>query len=176
MALMAFKFTSMRPYGRPLDLQRVVNGYFEFCEKDGKAPCMSGLGLFVNASVKTLNDWAKMEEFGPILDEAFLKMENWLEERLITKEGKTEGIQYALDNRFGWRERREYELGKETREAAAAALPMKDKLELIEKAQQNMAAAQERMLLMRVPAAEPIRAQLSYAGDLRESADEGDAL
>lgn len=146
---MAFRYSSLKPYARPGDLQKVVNQYFDKCEKDNEAPCMSGLGVSVSASVKSLMDWAKMPEYEAIMDEAFLKMEHWLESRLITKDGKTDGIQYALDNRFGWRERREYELGKETRDAVAASLPMKEKLKIIEEANRGMLAMQDKLGALR---------------------------
>ena len=144
---MAFKYSSMKPYERPADLQKNVNSYFKMCEETETAPTMSGLALYLHASLKAVQDWAKMPEFAAILDEAFLKVEHWLENELVTREGRTDGIQHALDNRFGWRDKKEYELGKDSREAAAAALPLKQKLEIIEAAQKSMLEMQSKMAL-----------------------------
>ena len=144
---MAFKYSSMKPYERPADLQKNVNSYFKMCEETETAPTMSGLALYLHASLKAVQDWAKMPEFAAILDEAFLRVEHWLENELVTREGRTDGIQHALDNRFGWRDKKEYELGKDSREAAAAALPLKQKLEIIEAAQKSMLEMQAKMAL-----------------------------
>ena len=42
---MAFKYSSMKPYERPADLQKNVNSYFKMCEETETAPTMSGLAL-----------------------------------------------------------------------------------------------------------------------------------
>lgn len=156
---MAFKYSSMKPYERPADLQKNVNAYFKMCEETKAAPTMSGLALYLHASLKAVQDWAKMPEFAAILDEAFLRVEHWLENELVTREGRTDGIQHALDNRFGWRDKKEYELGKETREAAAAALPLKQKLEIIEAAQKSMLEMQAKLALSQKPAKTAIDAE-----------------
>jgi len=145
---MGFKYSALKTYGRPEDLQKAVNRYFDKVAKDDLIPSMSGLGLEISASVKTLEEWSKLPEYGPILDEAFLRIENRYEQELVSSKNRTDGIQYALDNRFGWRSKKEFELGKDTRETMAKALPLSEKLKVIEKANASMLKAQQMAALM----------------------------
>mgnify|MGYP004641658331 CR=1 FL=1 len=163
---MAFRYTSLKTYGRPGDLQKVCNDYFRECERDDETPTMSGLGLKVSASVKTLMDWSKLPEYGPILDEAFARIENHYERELVSSSRRTDGIQYALDNRFGWKERREYELGGETRAAVAQALPLAEKLKIIEQSQRSMLEVQQRMALMQAAQKAPVVVDVDEAEDV----------
>lgn len=144
---MGFKYSALKTYGRPEDLQKAVNRYFDNLPED-TLPSMSGLGLEISASVKTLEEWSKLPEYGPILDEAFLRIENRYEQALVSSKTRTDGIQYALDNRFGWRTKKEFELGKDTRETMAKALPLSEKLKVIEAANASMLKAQQQMALM----------------------------
>lgn len=144
---MGFKYSALKTYGRPEDLQKAVNRYFDNLPED-TLPSMSGLGLEISASVKTLEEWSKLPEYGPILDEAFLRIENRYEQELVSSKTRTDGIQYALDNRFGWRTKKEFELGKDTRESMAKALPLSEKLKVIEAANASMLKAQQQMALM----------------------------
>lgn len=144
---MGFKYSALKTYGRPEDLQKAVNRYFDNLPED-TLPSMSGLGLEISASVKTLEEWSKLPEYGPILDEAFLRIENRYEQELVSSKTRTDGIQYALDNRFGWRTKKEFELGKDTRETMAKALPLSEKLKVIEAANASMLKAQQQMALM----------------------------
>ena len=145
---MAFRYTSLKTYARAGDLQKVVNDYFRDCERDETVPSMSGLALKCSCSVKALQDWSKLPEFAPILQEAFVRIENVYETELLTSKQRTDGIQYALNNRFGWKDKKEYELGAETRAAVAQALPLAEKLKIIEKSQQSMLEAQQKMALI----------------------------
>lgn len=145
---MSFKYSSLKTYGRPDDLQKAVNAYFKRCDAEGEIPTMSGLGISVSASIKTLEDWAKLPEYGPILDEAFLRIENRYEQELVAAKGRTDGIQYALDNRFGWRNKKEFELGKDTREMMAKSLPLSEKIKVIEQANASMLEAKQKMALL----------------------------
>ena len=152
---MGFKYSALKTYGRPEDLQKAVNRYFDNLPGD-TLPSMSGLGLEISASVKTLEEWSKLPEYGPILDEAFLRIENRYEQELVSSKTRTDGIQYALDNRFGWRTKKEFELGKDTRESMAKALPLSEKLKVIEAANASMIKAQQQMALMMAARKEPV--------------------
>lgn len=152
---MGFKYSALKTYGRPEDLQKAVNRYFDNLPED-TLPSMSGLGLEISASVKTLEEWSKLPEYGPILDEAFLRIENRYEQELVSSKTRTDGIQYALDNRFGWRTKKEFELGKDTRETMAKALPLSEKLKVIEAANASMIKAQQQMALMMAAKREPV--------------------
>ena len=154
---MGFKYSALKTYGRPEDLQKAVNRYFDKLKGSDDLPSMSGLGLEISASVRTLEEWAKLPEYGPILDEAFLKIENRYEQELVSAKGRTDGIQYALDNRFGWRTKKEFELGRETRETMAKALPLSEKLKIIEASNASMLKAQQQMaLIMQAQVKEPV--------------------
>lgn len=152
---MGFKYSALKTYGRPEDLQKAVNRYFDNLPEH-TLPSMSGLGLEISASVKTLEEWSKLPEYGPILDEAFLRIENRYEQELVSSKARTDGIQYALDNRFGWRTKKEFELGKDTRETMAKALPLSEKLKVIEAANASMLKAQQQMALMMAARKEPV--------------------
>ncbi len=129
-------------------MQKVVNDYFRECDRDDVLPTLSGLAIRCSCSVRALQDWSKLPEFAPILDEAWARIENKYETELVTSKQRTDGIQYALNNRFGWKDKKEYELGAETRAAVAQALPLAEKLKIIEKSQQSMLEAQKKMSLI----------------------------
>ena len=46
-------------------------------------------------------------------------MEAYLEEQLLTREKNVQGLIFNLQNNYGWREKREVELGGETRRTVA---------------------------------------------------------
>ena len=48
-------------------------------------------------------------------------MEAYLEEQLLTREKNVQGLIFNLQNNYGWREKREVELGGETRRTVAGS-------------------------------------------------------
>lgn len=143
---MAFRYSSLRPPTRAGDLQRWCNDYFRKCDESGTAYSKSGLALHISAPVPALEDWSKLPEFEAILAEAFTRIEASYVDRLVTSEKPTNGLQFVMDNQFGWKQKREVELGEKTREAVTQALPLADKMKIIQSMGASLQATQAKML------------------------------
>lgn len=92
-------------------------------------PSVSGLCLHLGIDRST---WQNYRAESPeITEEARARIEAYLEGELLTRKKSVQGIIFNLQNNYGWREKREVELGEETRRAAACSMSPKEKLELI---------------------------------------------
>ena len=100
-------------------------------------PSVSGLCLHLGIERSTWQNYRT--EFPEITEEARARIEAYLEGELLTRKKSVQGIIFNLQNNYGWREKREVELGEETRKAAACSMSPAEKLELI------MAAAAAQM-------------------------------
>lgn len=122
------------PVGRPKKytkkgLETAVEGYFasisggEAWEAEYKRPpTVSGLCLYLGIDRSTWQNYADPKlhpELQEITAYAKMRMEAYLEEQLLTREKNVQGLIFNLQNNYGWREKREVELGGETRQAVA---------------------------------------------------------
>lgn len=100
--------------GRPLkyetveELENAVKSYFEKCDKENDPYTITGLALALDVDRKTLNNYAERDEFFPTIKKAKLRVENYLEKRLI-KDTSTTGIIFNLKNNFEWKDKQEIE-------------------------------------------------------------------
>jgi len=128
-------------------LQQAVDGYFAsisrtvdaldgrgkpMCNDAGEAirvteyvrpPSVGGLCLFLGIDRSTWQNYADRKlhpELAEITAYARVRMEAYLEEQLLTREKNVQGLIFNLQNNYGWREKREVELGGETRRTVAA--------------------------------------------------------
>ena len=131
-------------------LEKAVGGYFSsICRKvlaldgDGGAvyndvgesiwvteyirpPTVGGLCLFLGIDRSTWQNYADPKlypEFREITAYARMRLEAYLEEQLLTREKNVQGLIFNLQNNYGWREKREVELGGETRRTVADSAP-----------------------------------------------------
>ena len=127
-------------------LEKAVEGYFasisrkvRVLDEDGEAVCndagesiwvteyvrppaVSGLCLYLGIDRSTWRNYADRAlhpEFQEITAYARMRMEAYLEEQLLTREKNVQGLIFNLQNNYGWREKREVELGGETRQTVA---------------------------------------------------------
>lgn len=85
-------------------LERKVTEYFESCKKKHTPPSMTGLALHLKCTRKNIVDYKHTDEFGEILEQAKLRCENVLEERMINGTPPT-GIIFILKNNYGWHDK-----------------------------------------------------------------------
>ena len=90
-------------------LERKVEEYFGNCKKKHVPPSMTGLALHLKCTRKNIVDYKNTDEYGPILEQAKLRCENVLEERMINGTPPT-GIIFILKNNYGWHDKIESEV------------------------------------------------------------------
>lgn len=89
--------------GRPVKFQTVkeleaaINKYFSQCNPIDNPPTFTGLARNIGVDRKTLLNYSKRDEFFPVISEARLYLEDFIEQKLIL-EGKAGQIFYAKNN------------------------------------------------------------------------------
>ena len=58
-------------------------------------------------------------------------MEAYLEQELLTREKSVQGLIFNLQNNFGWKQKQEVELGRDTRESMKHAATYHEKLAML---------------------------------------------
>lgn len=100
-----------------------------------RPPTVSGLCLALGISRMTWDSYGRAEEnpeLAPVVAEARAVLEAYLEEELLKREKGVQGVIFNLQNNYGWREKREVELGEAARRVVGAeAITMAEKLALI---------------------------------------------
>lgn len=101
-------------------------------------PTVTGLCLALGISRGTWENYADSETYpgyADVVTAARLRLEAYLEEELLSREKGVQGIIFNLQNNYGWREKREVELGEATRRAVRTeAMTMEEKVALIRRA------------------------------------------
>lgn len=119
--------------GKPIMVERDVIGL------DGQPvivfdyvmpPTMPALQLAIGVSKASWDNYRKREGFAEVCAEAKLRIEAYLAERVVTAKNPA-GVQFTLENNYGWRSSREVELGEKTRAALAQDMTMAEKMALI---------------------------------------------
>lgn len=104
--------------GRPLkyktkeELQEKIDKYFEECDKNNDPYTVTGLGLALDMSRQDLINYSNKEEFFDTIKKAKMKVENYLEKRLI-KDSSCTGIIFNLKNNYNWKDKQEVDIGQE---------------------------------------------------------------
>lgn len=93
-------------------------------------PSVTALCLFLGIHRDTFASYGNQEEFSDTVTRARGRIEAYLEEQLMTGK-KVQGVIFQLKNNYGWKDQRELELGKETRESMAENLSLAEKMALI---------------------------------------------
>ena len=98
-------------------------------------PSISSLCLFLGIDRSTWQNYADQElhpEFCGVTADARARIEAYLEEQLLTREKGLQGIIFNLQNNYGWKQKQEVELGKETRRTMEAEnMKISEKMEYI---------------------------------------------
>lgn len=94
--------------GRPLKfktpeiLQKKIDGYFDWCDKEDKPYGVCGLAVHLETARQVLLDYADKSQFADIIKKAKTKIESQLEEKLTRNSGVTAGVIFVLCNNHGW--------------------------------------------------------------------------
>ena len=132
------KFTSKKK------LAEAVDGYFKSISKTGfrqgiggemikadsgvyytetvylEPPTVTGLCLYLGIDRRTWANYCDEKlhpEFSEVTNLARMKFEGYLEKELLTRQKSLQGIIFNLQNNYGWSEKKEVEIGRETRES-----------------------------------------------------------
>lgn len=93
-------------YKKKEEIQELIDKYFNDCDKNDDPYTVTGLALALNMSRQDLINYSNKEEFFDTIKKAKLKVENYLEKRLI-KDNSCTGIIFNLKNNYGWKDKQE---------------------------------------------------------------------
>ncbi len=106
------------------------------------APTVCGMCLELGIDRGTWINYCNPElypEYKEVTGKAKVVIEGWLERELVERSGNVRGLVFSLQNNFNWREKKETEIGEETRKTIETkVMSMDDKLRLIEETRQMM--------------------------------------
>jgi hypothetical protein len=100
--------------GRPLkfktpeELQTKIEDYFDTRTRQARRYTVAGLCRWLKCGRDLLIDYNKKDQFSDTIKDAKLRIEEQLEEILISGQPCT-GIIFNLKNNFGWKDRQEIE-------------------------------------------------------------------
>ena len=105
---MAEKHAGGRPpkYKTKEEIQVLIDNYFKQCDLNNEPYTVTGLALSLDMSRQDLINYSNKEEFFDTIKKAKLKVENYLEKRLI-KDSSCTGIIFNLKNNYGWKDKQE---------------------------------------------------------------------
>ena len=105
-------------------------------------PSISSLCLHIGISRQTFSEYS--ECYSEVVADARLKIECYLEEQLLTRRKGVQGIIFNLQNNYGWREKKEVELGDKTRRDVLDGMSVEEKIALIRSAENLIADENEK--------------------------------
>ena len=81
-------------------MEEKIDEYFIECERTGEPYTITGLALALDLDRRSIVNYSDKDEFFPTIKKARLKIENYLEKRLI-KDNSCTGIIFNLKNNYG---------------------------------------------------------------------------
>ena len=102
------KHSGGRPpkYNKKEELQKKIDLYFKNCDLMHEPYTVTGLALALDMSRQDLINYSKKDEFFDTIKKAKMKVEVYLEKRLII-DSSTTGIIFNLKNNYGWKDKQE---------------------------------------------------------------------
>jgi len=94
-------------YKTAAELQKLIDAYFERCEREYEPLTITGLGLAINLSRQQIIEYGKRDIFHDMIKRAKLKVEHDYE-LALRKKGRAGDI-FGLKN-FGWRDKTEQDI------------------------------------------------------------------
>lgn len=91
-------------YSNPEELERVINLYFDTCDRQERPYTVSGLAFTVGMTRDQLIKYQERPEFMDTIKYAKQKVAVYVEEQLYRKSGSVTGIIFSLKNNFGWKD------------------------------------------------------------------------
>ena len=95
-----------KKYTKKEEIESKIEEYFKNCDIHNKPYTVTGLSLALNMSRQDLINYSKDKEFFDTIKKAKLKIENYLEEHLVTDSSVT-GIIFNLKNNYNWKDKQE---------------------------------------------------------------------
>lgn len=105
---------SKHPGGRPPkykakeEMQKKIDMYFAKCDEEHQPYTVTGLAMALDMDRRSLLNYGEKEEFFPTIKKAKMKVEEYLERRLI-RDSSVTGIIFNLKNNYDWRDKQEIE-------------------------------------------------------------------
>lgn len=93
-------------YNKKEELQKKIDLYFKNCDLMHEPYTVTGLALALDMSRQDLINYSKKDEFFDTIKKAKMKVEVYLEKRLII-DSSTTGIIFNLKNNYGWKDKQE---------------------------------------------------------------------
>lgn len=90
------------------ELQRRIDEYFKECNQKQEPYTITGLCIALDICRDTLSEYLKNDDFSDTIKKAKIKVENYLEKRLIN-DSSTTGIIFNLKNNFNWSDKQQIE-------------------------------------------------------------------
>lgn len=100
-------------------------------------PSISGLCVALKIDRSTLDNYAADEEhpeYKRVIEWTKQLIRAYLEEELLVRRKGIQGVIFNLQNNYGWREKKEVEIGADTRKDMGASLSLEEKLKIISEA------------------------------------------
>lgn len=95
-----------RKYSNVIELQKLIDEYFEFCDLNNRPYTITGLALWLDMDRKGLLRYEKdyEDEFCHAITRAKERVQEFVECCLFRK-GIAQGVIFNLKNNFGWEEK-----------------------------------------------------------------------
>lgn len=104
--------SGVKRFDSPELLQDKIDEYFNYCDDNNKPYTVSGLALFLDTNRQTLVNYEKeagYEAFFDTIKKAKARIENYLEEGMLSgKVNVVAGI-FNAKNNYGWKDKQEIE-------------------------------------------------------------------
>lgn len=140
-----------RKWTNPKKMEEAIEEYFTKCEgtllvdaatgqpiltkagqpiyMNSKPPTVTGLTLYLGfAATQSLFDYGKDERFSAIISRAKLRIESYLEERLMDRDGQR-GAEFNLRCNYGWTDKREISIETDDNTGVIFMVPVKEEPE-----------------------------------------------
>ncbi len=91
-------------YSSPEELERVIQLYFDTCDRQERPYTVSGLAFAIGMTRDQLIKYQERPEFMDTIKYAKQKVGVYVEEQLYRKSGSVTGIIFSLKNNFGWKD------------------------------------------------------------------------
>ena len=98
-------------YKSPDDMQKKIDAYFTDCDRKEAPYTVTGLALAIDMSRQGLVNYEKKGEFFDTIKKAKGRVEEFLEQRLLSANCST-GVIFNLKNNFGWRDHSDISIGE----------------------------------------------------------------
>ncbi len=100
-------------YGSAKEMQEKIDLYFSECDKSKGPYTVTGLALALDMSRQDLINYSSKDEFFDTIKRAKMKVEEYLEKRLIN-DSSCSGIIFNLKNNYGWKDKTEVDASVNT--------------------------------------------------------------